>query len=153
MVILVLSLLEPWMTISFQYLRVDYIPLDLFTLMLPSSKPSSFELEVVLTLFRSASPEVSDAPLCFVAHATLTFLAVVLGLASIILDLKVGYAAAMFCTVFSPSLLTLSMARMYAKPPPAFASTSYSLGLGILLAAISSIFYVLSIFMPGERGR
>lgn len=148
--IIVVSYTMSWATIRFDNLSVEYRLFDLITLMFNPNptEVGGFEARLIISLFALIDPEAVDAILAFKAHVTLALLSIILGLLSIILDMKRVYASTLVCILLSPTLFIYAVSKLYEYLPPSIGLTSFSYDLGIALYILNSIVYAACILAP-----
>lgn len=148
--IIIVSFIIPWATFRFEYLDVEYTLIDLLTLILNPNpvEVGGFKARLIVSLYALANPEAVDAVLAFKMHVTLSFLSLVLGVLSVILDMRRSYALNLVCIALSSTLFVYSMLRLYGNIPPTVALRGYSYEPGIFVYTANSIVYVACILVP-----
>ncbi|MCS7113424.1 MAG: hypothetical protein RMJ00_04110 [Nitrososphaerota archaeon] len=143
-----------WAIIRFENLSVEYRLLDLAALMLNPNPAEigGFKARLILSLFALADPRAVDAVLAFKAHVTLAFLSLIIGVVSVILDMKRIYASTLASIILSSTLFVYAISKLYEYPSPGIALTSYSYDLGIIVYVLNSIVYAVCILAPVEGG-
>ncbi|MEM4462275.1 MAG: hypothetical protein QW695_05345 [Candidatus Bathyarchaeia archaeon] len=148
--IILVSFIIPWATFRFEYLNVEYTLIDLLTLILNPNpvEVGGFKARLIISIYALANPEAVDAVLAFKMHVTLSFLSLVLGVLSVILDMRRSYASNLVCIILSSTLFVYSILRLYGNTPPTIALMGYSYELGVFVYTANSIIYVACILVP-----